>query len=1082
MCLMKNLAKTTSNKLKSALSTTALLILLNFCFYNSAQAATYYIDCAGSNSNSGTSSASAWANTSPIQGKNFLKPGDTVEIKSGCVWTGPASHVIIDSAGTAANPIIIEPYGDGADPVFDGSVNPVAAVPNWSGWSVYNAANHVYVSNVNIPWVVNTIIVDGSSDLKGLNPSNQNATTLNSEPGSFFRPNAANNQIFIRMADNSNPNTHILKFGYYGNSSGHDRGLFSVMDDTTQYVTVRHMQVIGSNAQGFTSGAPYTRFENCLSEFSARESFYIIKNAVQNSTGATYNTLLNCTAEWANSNFGQNITIESSHVDLIDTTAEYGWMAGIDWLNYNSQTDASFGRCIRCISHDNSQRSYNHDPNGYDPQIYIDGGHDIKIIASTVYMSLSGFYNNQANGIYNISVQSEHPDIKPDYNIYVLNSLVYGSNYIEFQTGALYNSAPTTMQAVDNINLINNTFVRINGYQLLNWNNLDNTTSSQGVFLYNNIFYNPGGSTTGIAPALNLMHSDNNLYYNNSTGNQIYNSYNLAQWQEATGQDYHSLFANPKFVNSATGDYHLDNTLSDQSSTSPANGAADGVKLLGLSIFSDVGTTMTNDTDDPDDLDIGHHYNSLVNGIDSPDPSLPVVAITSPASGSTFIVGSNVTITAIASETNGTIKNISIYNGSGVLLGSSSTSPYNFIYSDILAGNYTFTAKATDANGVSETSSPITLTVASWPMENIINPANNSTLTAGSDMTITATASETNGTIVSVSFYNGTTLLGTSTNTSSPYSYTVTNVPAGAYSLTAHTEDARGMFGTSVPVNVTVTGGTTAPTITTQPASTTVAAPATATFTVVATGAPTPAYQWQTEASGAGSYTTISGATSASYTTPATTTANSGSKYKCVVTNSAGSVTSNVATLTVVGPPTVSITSPVSESRSIEGSNLNITASASETNGTIKQVAFYNGTTLLGTSTTSPYNFTWNNIPVGNYTLHAVAEDVIGKTATSNSVPIIITSWPSAYIISPSNGDQITAGSNLTITAAASENNGTISEVFFYNGTTLLGTSTTSPYTYNWTKVPAGTYLLTVKAEDYLGMFTQSGTVTATVQ
>jgi len=749
------------------------------------------------------------------------------------------------------------------------------------------------------------------------------------------------------------------------------------------------MQVIGSNAQGFTSGAPYTRFENCLSEFSARESFYIIKNAVQNSTGATYNTLLNCTAEWANSNFGQNITIESSHVDLIDTTAAYGWMAGIDWLNYNSQTDASFGRCIRCISHDNSQRSYNYDPNGYDPQIYIDGGHDIQIIASTVYMSLSGFYNNHANSIYNISVQSEHPDIKPDYNVSVLNSLIYGSNYVEFQTGALFNELHTTMQAVDNINLINNTFVRTNGYQILNWGNLDNTPSAKGIFLYNNIFYNPAGSTTGIAPPLNLVHSDNNLYFNYSTGNQIYNSYNLAQWQEATGQDYHSLFVNPDFVNSANGDYHLDNTLSDQSSTSTAVGAADGAKLLGLSIFSDVGTTMSNDTDDPDDLDIGHHYNSLVNGIDNPvTPSLPIVAITSPTSGSIVMAGSNVTITAVASETNGTIKNISLYNGSGVLLGSSSTSPFNFLYKDLLAGNYTFRAQATDANGVSETSSPITLTVK--------------------------------------------------------------------------------------PSNV-------APVITAQPDSVSAASGSTATFTASATGTPAPSYQWMVSVNNE-PFTAIAGQTEAFYVTGTLTTANNGNKYECAITNTAGTVTSNAATLTVVGLPTVSITSPISGSGSIMGSNLKITASASESNGTIKQVAFYNGTTLLGTSITSPYNFTWNNVPVGNYTLHAVAEDVIGQTAKSNYVSINVTSWPEAYITSPSNGKQITAGSNVSITASAYENNGTIAKVMFYNGTTLLGTSTKSPYTFNWTKVPAGAYSLSVKAEDVRGIFTESVTTTVKVK
>src|SRR5205809_1062152 len=62
---------------------------------------------------------------------------------------------------------------------------------------------------------------------------------------------------------------------------------------------------------------------------------------------------------------------------------------------------------------------------------------------------------------------------------------------------------------------------------------------------------------------------------------------------------------------------------------------------------------------------------------------------------------------------------------------------------------------------------------------------------------------------------------------------------------------------------------------------------------VVAAGTAPLSYQWQKNA------TAISGATSASYTTPATTSADNGAKFVVVVSNTAGSVTSNAATLTV---------------------------------------------------------------------------------------------------------------------------------------------------------------------------------------
>ena len=88
-------------------------------------------------------------------------------------------------------------------------------------------------------------------------------------------------------------------------------------------------------------------------------------------------------------------------------------------------------------------------------------------------------------------------------------------------------------------------------------------------------------------------------------------------------------------------------------------------------------------------------------------------------------------------------------------------------------------------------------------------------------------------------------------------------------------------------------GSGTAPTITAQPQNSSVSVGQTATFTVAASGTAPLSYQWNKTS------TAISGAISASYTTPATTTADSGTSFTVTVSNSAGNVTSNAATLTV---------------------------------------------------------------------------------------------------------------------------------------------------------------------------------------
>ena len=95
-------------------------------------------------------------------------------------------------------------------------------------------------------------------------------------------------------------------------------------------------------------------------------------------------------------------------------------------------------------------------------------------------------------------------------------------------------------------------------------------------------------------------------------------------------------------------------------------------------------------------------------------------------------------------------------------------------------------------------------------------------------------------------------------------------------------------------------GGTivSTPAITTQPQDKSVTAGNTATFTVAASGENL-SYQWQQSTDNGQNWTDIGDATDATYTEEATTTSMNGYQYRCVVSNSAGSVTSNAATLTV---------------------------------------------------------------------------------------------------------------------------------------------------------------------------------------
>jgi hypothetical protein len=89
----------------------------------------------------------------------------------------------------------------------------------------------------------------------------------------------------------------------------------------------------------------------------------------------------------------------------------------------------------------------------------------------------------------------------------------------------------------------------------------------------------------------------------------------------------------------------------------------------------------------------------------------PQVALTSPAAAATFTAGSPITLTASASDAGGSIAKVEFLQGSTVL-GSASTAPYSFTWSNAVAGSYSLTARATDNAGLTATSAPVAITVS----------------------------------------------------------------------------------------------------------------------------------------------------------------------------------------------------------------------------------------------------------------------------------------------------------------------------------------------------------------------------------
>ncbi|RYE12238.1 MAG: hypothetical protein EOP51_31920, partial [Sphingobacteriales bacterium] len=209
----------------------------------------------------------------------------------------------------------------------------------------------------------------------------------------------------------------------------------------------------------------------------------------------------------------------------------------------------------------------------------------------------------------------------------------------------------------------------------------------------------------------------------------------------------------------------------------------------------------------------------------------------------------------------------------------------------------------------------------------------------------------------------------------------------------------------------------------------------------------------------------------------------------CLVGNSFNDVATSIKVVvqTANTAPIVNITSPVNNASFNAPASVTINANASDADGSISKVEFYNGTTLLGTDVSSPYSFVWNNVAAGNYTLSAKATDNAGAVASSTPVSVVVKTVvvnqaPSVNITSPAANTSFNAPASVTINANASDADGSIIKVEFYNGSTLLGSDVSSPYSYVWSNVAAGTYSINVKATDNSGAVTTSGTVIISVK
>jgi hypothetical protein len=424
----------------------------------------------------------------------------------------------------------------------------------------------------------------------------------------------------------------------------------------------------------------------------------------------------------------------------------------------------------------------------------------------------------------------------------------------------------------------------------------------------------------------------------------------------------------------------------------------------------------------------------------------PAVTLTAPTNGSAFAAGTDITLSATASDADGSVTKVEFYSGS-TKLGTVTSAPYELVWSNVVLGGHSITARATDNVGAVATSTAASINVVpDTGTGGLYFDGANDYVTFGA---ATASLGVTNFTLECWFKRTGT---GATTSTGTGGVTATPLVTKGRGEADASNKDCNWFLGFDANgrlaadfedfnsgLNHPITGNTALTSNTWQHAAVTYSssgtngtwvlylngvADATNTFGGANANVVTPRYD-SIQHAGLGTAMTSAGAAAgffngkldevrvwnharsaadiaADFARPIPAADGLIARWSLdetgglIASNSiAGGVDGTLANgpAWVAGYPfasSVSITSPADNAEFDAPASLTITASATSIAGSVTNVEFFSGATSLGSATTAPFGVTWNDVPVGSYALSDIASDDSGIQFTSTVVNVTV--------------------------------------------------------------------------------------------
>jgi hypothetical protein len=478
----------------------------------------YYVDSAdGSDFNNGTSSATPWQTIAKVNTSTF-NPGDSILFKAGDTWR---EQLTAPSSGSPGNPITFGAYGTGNKPLFLGSTQ-------ISSWNL--DSGNVYLTS-GITWIANMAFEDGTF----LHPAASRGAMT---PGTFYF-SAPAQVLYMWTTDGSNPASHTMEI------SSNTAAPYGLIQDGWfghSYLVFDGLEVRYANWAAFRIyGGQHITVQNCTISYVYDNALVAVgtpQAAPANPDGlvARGNTISNTGFYRSEGGAG------ASGAEAIAVDSPNGFSIA------NNSIDTSYGEGIAIANAAQNGEVACNDINSQQISggIYLAGSNGLTMQNITVR------WNRIRTGTVSSAIIALVVAVEGRgaiSNIDVAYNLVYDwpSGYgIGVGNGA---------GAISAVRVFGNTIDNVNYGLLLE----GNSTTTNNLFENNIVSANADGLlvTSGSSVAnvfdYNLYYVNDNVYPFNWWGT----SYNLADLEANTGQESHSIYADPKFTNAAAFDLTL---------------------------------------------------------------------------------------------------------------------------------------------------------------------------------------------------------------------------------------------------------------------------------------------------------------------------------------------------------------------------------------------------------------------------------------------------------------------------------------------------------------------------------------------